>query len=120
MLAEVRLVISMVPPASRRTLDDRSGNAIVYGGAHPVSEFNGMCRIKGNAVLTEMKGTSDQAVITFLRIEIEPEEMPPEGFGVDLIDEAQGGCLKAVAGRTLKHEQVHDGLVRKPVCRARA
>ena len=106
----------MAVPASRWTMDDRSGNAIVDGRADPVGELNGMSRIKGDTVRTEMQGTSDQAVIAFQRIEIEPEEMTPEGFGVDLIDKAQGGRLKAVAGRTIKHDRLHDGWGPSRVC----
>ncbi len=99
----------MALPADVRSMNGRSGNAIVDGRADPVGELNGMGRIKGDAVWPEMQGTSDQAVIAFQRIEIEPEEMTPEGFGVDLIDKAQGGRLKAVAGRTIKHDRLHDG-----------
>lgn len=99
----------MALPASCRTMDDRSGNAIIDGCADPVSELNGMGRIKSDAVGAEMQRTSDKAVIAFQRIEIEPEEMTPEGFGVDLIDEAQGRHLNALAGRTIKHDRLHDG-----------
>lgn len=110
----------MASPASRRMMNDRSGNAIVDGRTHPVRELTGMVWVERQAVGPEMQCTPDQTVISFQRMEIELEKMTAQGFGVDLINNALGRRLKALAGRALKHDRLHDGLVPCRVCRALA